>query len=125
MGTVTTLLPVVVPLVMARLAWALALAVVAVLSLLPRTALPEPVVSDKIEHLCAYVVLGGLGGLASRGRPLGVFVALFAFGAGLEALQTLVPGRFGDLADVLANAAGALLGLVAARHSRRLVRVRG
>lgn len=50
-------------------------------------------------------------------RALRIAFALLltvGLGAGLELYQTRVPGRFGTIADVILNGAGAALGLLAA-----------
>ena len=54
---------------------------------------------------------------AIESRPLRFGLALLltvGLGAVLEWCQTMVPGRFGSIADVILNAFGALLGLAAA-----------
>ena len=47
-------------------------------------------------------------------RLITAFIITVGFGAVMEWFQTRVPGRVGSLADVLLNAAGAALGLLAA-----------
>ena len=47
-------------------------------------------------------------------RILTALVLSIGLGVVLEWLQTLVPGRFGTLADIVLNTIGALLGVVLA-----------
>jgi hypothetical protein len=70
---------------------------------------------DKLAHAAGYAVLAAAvawGGRV-RGRAL-VVVALVvtAYGAGIELLQTTLSGRTADVADGLANAVGAVVGVV-------------
>lgn len=77
-------------------------------------------VSDKTLHVAAYTVLAILavralaGGLPARVRPRTAVVALaIAVGYGItdEVHQMFVPGRHADVADVIADAAGAAIGV--------------
>lgn len=101
---------------LSRLAFAGALAAVAVMSLLPEKALPPmPDVSDKVEHAVAYAVLAGLAALSWRqGRELLLaFAALILMGAAIEILQRWIPGRSGEWLDFAADVAGVLIGAAA------------
>ena len=77
-----------------------------------------PPAVQKVAHLLAYALLAGmaawtLAALEPRALRLTLaFVGTVAIGAALEWGQTHIPGRFGTLADVLLNAAGALVGVV-------------
>lgn len=73
--------------------------------------------SDKIEHAVAYAIVALFGalGFARPRQQAAVVVILVGLGGVLELLQLLVPGRMCDPADALANAAGVLTGLLAAR----------
>ena len=67
---------------------------------------------QNLLHVPAYGVLVWLLLRATgRGAAFGVAalaaVAATAWGAGLEAVQAAIPGRFGSLEDALLNAAGA------------------
>lgn len=97
-----------------RLAFAVAVIAVAVLSLLPRGSLPSVGVSDKYEHLAAYAVLAANAWMAfpSRRAALWLMLLLPLMSAALEFAQTLVPGRSGEVADALVSAVGAYLLLV-------------
>ncbi len=73
--------------------------------------------SDKIEHAAAYAIValfGALGFVRPR-QQAAVAVILVGLGGVLELLQLLVPGRMCDPADAVANAAGVLTGLLAAK----------
>jgi VanZ family protein len=100
---------------MAQAVWKAAfisgLVAVAVLSLAPAGALPDPGISDKLSHLIAYGALTVLGRAAYPRPAWGRLVAgMVLYGALLEGLQAFVPGRFMSGADLLANTLGVLLG---------------
>jgi hypothetical protein len=107
------------------------MALLIVASLIPGRAQPgdsvfiwlvakTPTLLQKALHICLYGVLTllwvwALDAVQSRLYRLVIAVTVAVlFGAALEWYQTRVPGRFGTLADVALNAAGALLGLCAA-----------
>ena len=79
-----------------------------------------PTLIQKMLHLFLYGVLAlmlvwTLDGIQSRVyRFLMALIIAVAFGAVMEWCQTKVPGRFGTVYDVVLNAAGAALGLLAA-----------
>ena len=84
---------------------------VVVLSLIPvEVNLGED--SDKLAHFLAYGSLSLWFGMifASRGRQLGFTVAFAALGATLEFLQDMTGYRSFEIADMVANAIGAVLG---------------
>jgi VanZ family protein len=98
------------------------------------TSPPSPVqVSDKLEHFVFYgglalvtlrAVAGGrLSGVTS-GALLLAWVIATAYGASDEFHQWFVPGRSAELADWLADAAGAATALGAAAASGILMRSR-
>lgn len=76
---------------------------------------------DKLQHFAGY---GGLALLAMWNcpRPLPVWLACTAMGVAIEFAQALTPYRSFDVVDMLANGAGALLGvglaLLAARQRK-------
>jgi len=90
------------------------LAAVTVVSLLPAASLPDPGISDKLSHVVAYGVLSllGLAAYPPPGGPPGarMVIGLICYGALMEPLQTLSPGRTMDGADILANGVGVLAG---------------
>lgn len=72
----------------------------------------------------AHVVGAGVLAIALRRAfpqwtGAGLFAACLAAVLALEAVQVFVPGRTADVADVLAGAAGAALGLVVSGRRRR------
>ena len=87
---------------------------VAVLSLLPGKEIPSLGVSDKIEHVAAYALLGLTGGFAfpTRRAAMLLLVLLPLLGIGLEIAQLLVPDRSSEVADALADWIGAALPLL-------------
>lgn len=100
-----------------RLWWSLGfalLALITALSLLPIRGpdldLPN---SDKLNHALAYSVLmlyfGQLVGGGWR-RRLGVAGGLFAYGIAIELLQSQLPPRTAELADLAANLSGMMIG---------------
>ena len=73
---------------------------------------------DKANHALAFGVLAVLGGIAYPGRLARLLVALLAYGALIEVLQSLTPDRSAEWLDLLADAVGLLL---AAPLARRLL----
>lgn len=79
-----------------------------------------PTLLQKILHIFLYGVLTlllvwTLDGVEPRAyRFLIALVIAVAFGAAMEWLQTKVPGRYGMVFDIVLDAAGAALGLLAA-----------
>ena len=105
-----------------RWCWALLCAVVAIAALTPADSAPTMTPSDKIDHFLAFAALAGAGALSMPDRLRSLLIVattMLAFGAGIEWGQTFVPGRFGDMADVLADGVGVLLGLGAVWLLRR------
>ncbi len=96
---------------------ALALATVAVLSLLPLAGpAPELAYGDKLAHLLIYALLGGWAAINPHGiSALRCLLALAAYGLLIELLQGLLPWRSFEWLDLAADAAGAALGLAAPR----------
>lgn len=89
---------------------------VAVLSLVPLQAIPGMDVSDKAQHLIAYLCLALAGGIAFPGRRslLVMGLGLVLFGVSLELAQSFIPGRFASVVDAAANTLGVALGLTLA-----------
>ncbi|PHS27257.1 MAG: VanZ family protein [Robiginitomaculum sp.] len=76
--------------------------------------------SDKIEHFAAYFALGflvGTGWSVKTIRPLWIsLVALIALGGAIELIQgTSFIGRTASWYDLLADAIGALFGLIVSK----------
>ena len=84
------------------------------LAFMPSDPQPELVAHlDKLQHGAAFAVLAALGVLASAApRPARrVGLLLLGYGLFIEVVQIWLPSRHGDLIDLLADAAGILLGL--------------
>lgn len=79
-------------------------------SLLPQSVAPSVDVSDKLAHGAAYALLCliGLGAYSEKKHSLIVVLGLVAYGAALELLQWFAPGRFPEVMDAIANAAGVI-----------------
>jgi VanZ family protein len=101
---------------------ALAVLVVAVCGL-AFTPVPPPEADtgwDKANHVLAFAVLTAC---AVRAFPAAGAVALavtgLAFGGFIEGVQSQIPGRSAEWADVLADAVGIAIGLMAMLLRRR------
>jgi VanZ family protein len=83
-------------------------------SVLPGQGMPALGISDKIEHIVAYALLGLTGGLAfpTPKASILLLVLLPMLGIALEAVQLLSPGRSSEVKDALANGAGATIALL-------------
>jgi VanZ family protein len=91
------------------------LAVVSWLAFTPSP--PEAVsrVSDVILHAMAFTYLTFALGLAHDQRPLRIAVLMLGYGVLIEVVQSLIPERSAELKDVLVDAAGIVVGIVALR----------
>ena len=91
------------------------LALVAQLLLLPEPAFVPSVtavITDKVLHAVVFGALAALLWVLAGGRAtLAVFAAVVGIGVLDELHQFFVPGREADLADLLADAAGAAAAL--------------
>ena len=93
--------------------------------------LPEHAVEPG-GHVVFFAVLAGMvhaglraaGWLDGRRRPGAAFLAVMAFGVGVEALQAFVPVREATLMDLLADALGGVIGALGAGWIGRRGRVR-
>jgi VanZ family protein len=89
----------------------------------PRPPQLAEVAHDKVNHLLAFAALGFTGALSRRpGWPgmAAVVGALLGFGGFIEMVQTQIPGRSGEWADVVADAVGVAIGLALATAWRGL-----
>ena len=93
-----------------KIAFIFGLVSIGVLSLLPQEALPDTGISDKLEHLAAYATLCLIGQYAFDSQVRRLATGLFLYGVLLEGLQSLVPGRYPSLADIVANSLGVGIG---------------
>ncbi len=92
----------------------LLIAVITALSLLPIRGPDMDIPSgDKLNHALAYIVLtlyfGQLVGAGLRRRLL-VIGALIVYGVTIEGLQSVLPPRTAELADMAANLVGMAIG---------------
>lgn len=89
----------------------LMLAGVALVSLMPAA---DTGVGDKFAHVLTYFMLGGWFGLLApkRAALVGTIVGLTLFGMLLELLQGMTAYRYAEWADVAANTAGTLIGVL-------------
>ncbi len=96
----------------ARVALLIGVVAVSVLSLIPGDELPQLNLSDKIQHGAAYLALAVVGVLAFPRHPARQYVGLglVVLSLVLETLQLVVPGRYFDVWDMVANGAGVILG---------------
>jgi VanZ family protein len=92
------------------LGWGMVFSVV-VLSLVPLDV-DVPKGGDKVAHFIAYGSLSLWFGMlfAGRARQLGIAIAFAAMGVAIEFLQGLTDYRTFEVADMVANAIGAVLG---------------
>ncbi|HEV7610042.1 MAG TPA: VanZ family protein [Steroidobacteraceae bacterium] len=104
-----------------RLWWALGALLVAaaiVICLVPGTELPEAFEwNDKLSHVAGHGAMAVyFAGLVPRRGWWKIFAFLLLLGISIECAQYYMhAGREGDPRDVLANAVGALFGLVLGR----------
>jgi VanZ family protein len=114
---------------LARRRWEYALTASGILFVLSSVPIRQPLqipYLDKAEHGVAYLLLGlayfNAGSAAGRHSGwlviLGTWAAVVAFGISDEVHQAFVPGRSADVADVLADAVGGALGVLAALRMR-------
>lgn len=89
--------------------WACVLGLL-VLALGPPITMDPAPGGDKTDHVLAFSVLAVLGCSAYLQRTRRVIAALFGYGIAIELAQMLLPHRFGDASDILANCIGLALG---------------
>jgi hypothetical protein len=97
---------------LARAAFAVAIVVSLLVLFTPASGVPAaPPGVDKVVHAALFAALAGTGRWAGVGAR-GLALALLAYAAGSELIQGLdVLNRSASVADWLADAVGALLGL--------------
>jgi VanZ family protein len=107
------------PLWLARLwltvGWGLIVSVVT-LSLMPKPPISQVLGSDKLAHGLAYLVLmNWFVLLYARSAEMRLALLFIGMGVTLELLQGLTPERSFELADMLADGTGVMLGWLLAR----------
>lgn len=96
----------------ARIVGAVALLVIAALSLVPGELRPHTAASKHVEHFIAYfaaAVILSLG-FGKKRAPLIVALSLSAYAAALELAQLGIPARDGNLYDFVVSSTGAING---------------
>jgi VanZ family protein len=105
--------------------------VIGIVSTLPPRGTPGVEIADlgevvaTIGHAVAYALLGLAFGMAvsaarlTRSRMIAIVIILGGYGALLEVLQDALGSRTFQASDVLANAIGAILGVLLAVALRR------
>ena len=93
-----------------RWAFALCLAVVLILALMPPRALVPPTGWDKASHVLAFAVLAILGAASYPQRKTPVLLGLVAYGGMIELLQALTGYRSAEWRDLVADGVGVVLG---------------
>lgn len=78
---------------------------------------------DKANHLLAFATLAVVSALSLAGaqRQRKVVLGLLAYGIFIELVQSQIPGRSAEPADVLADMAGVALGLLLLAALERLL----
>ncbi len=90
--------------------YALAVAILLVLCVLPNKDLPDPGTGDRFEHTAAWFVLTATGYLLAPKRTLAIPAFALAYGVFIEILQGLTPtGRHSDPMDFVADRLGVAL----------------
>jgi len=73
----------------------------------------DMLINDKIGHAFAYCILMiHLGLLSDKKKWIKMAFFCLLYSALLEIIQYFVPGRTSELADLLANATGILIGII-------------
>lgn len=105
-------------------AW-VALAIVCAASLTPQSALPEDLPSPVLLHFVAYAIPAALSTLAAMSgrKAIVAALAILLISLAIEVAQSLIPGRYAEFADAVANTAGVIAGLAAGRAAVALLRL--
>lgn len=107
--------------------YALAVAILLVMCLLPNKDLPDPGTGDRFEHAAAWFVLTVTGYVLAPERRVAIPAFAVVFGVAVEILQGITPtGRHSDPLDFVADLQGVALAValmlaarwVAARRTR-------
>jgi hypothetical protein len=104
--------------------YALAVAILFVICVVPSRDLPDPGVGDRVEHTAAWFVLVATGYLLAPNRRFAIPAFALAFGALIEGLQgTMGWGRHADPLDLVADLVGVSLAVMAYFATRGVARV--
>jgi VanZ family protein len=95
------------------LGW-ISVATIAILSLVPVSERPHVLAAGQLEHFVAYAGTAAFlaTGYAAKRQLIGISVLLPICAAGLEILQTFVPGRNARMIDAAAGTIGSWVGIV-------------
>ena len=91
----------------------------------PTTPTAQPIGVDKVQHLLAFAALGVAAAMtlpAGLRQAARATIGLVLYGGFIELVQTQLPTRHGDWADLLADAVGVAVGLALAALLRVAVR---
>ena len=94
------------------IAWCLALLVI-ILCVIPAPKIVEVSNVDKVEHALAFAARAFVFLRAYRHQVIWVITGCVAFGVGIELVQYFIPWRSAELADLVADIVGVLLGWMA------------
>lgn len=87
--------------------YALAVAILLVMCLLPNKDLPDPGTGDRFEHAAAWFVLTLTGYVLAPDRRIAIPAFAVIFGVAVEVLQAITPtGRHSDPLDFVADVQG-------------------
>lgn len=78
-------------------------------------------------HFVAYAAPAALAALAAvdTRKAFAAAAAILVVSLAMEAAQSLIPGRFSEIADAVVNTAGVIAGLAAGRAAAALLRLSG
>lgn len=113
-----------------RILWLLAIFTVMVASVLPSDSSPMRAlnqlhISDKIEHMGAYLALAFLPAIHERRRfVIAAALGAVALGVALEYVQLYSGWREFEVADMIADAIGVCLGMAAGIGARSITAIR-
>ena len=100
----------------------LLMVVICVLAFIPRPPGLQFAQADKLHHLAAFMTLAACATLslpAGWRSDFAVLLTMLAFGVFIEAIQMHLPDRSAEWQDVVADVAGALLGMLLVLAARR------
>ena len=111
------------PRLRARWRWLFAalVLVVAWFAFTPAERVPELTGQDKMNHLLAFAALASTAALAFAARAPVLALGLLGYGGFIELVQSFLPTRHGDWADVVADAVGVAAGLLLVAALRHLL----
>lgn len=91
------------------------------LCMLPSEDLPDPGTGDRFEHTAAWFVLTATGYLLAPNRRLAIPIFALAYGVLVELAQAVAPyGRHGDPLDLVADATGVAIAVIAYMVAARM-----